>query len=206
MMKSLALEPTLIRKLILGIALLLTIAAAIWVEQEDQEVIDEIQPALSVKDSSKPSMQRKEASSLAIYPLGQRKFNTEADDIFAATSWEPIRTPRGGDRSLFGGTASSEDDEGDPFTAMMKRAKSKPQPAPAPVAPPLQFKYLGKVVEGKITRVFLALADKNHVVGIGERIDNQYRIERISDETIEFTYLPLRIKQTLLINQQSGKL
>ena len=51
MMKSLALEPTLIRKLILGIALLLTIAAAIWVEQEDQEVIDEIQPALSVKDS-----------------------------------------------------------------------------------------------------------------------------------------------------------
>ena len=89
---------------------------------------------------------------------------------------------------------------------MMKHAKSKPQPAPAPVAPPLQFKYLGKVIEGKTTRVFLALADKNHVVGIGERIDNQYRIERISDETIEFTYLPLRIKQTLLINQQSGKL
>ncbi|MBK7354379.1 MAG: hypothetical protein IPJ05_13465 [Nitrosomonas sp.] len=80
-MKSLALEPTVLRKSILGIALLLTIAAAIWVEQEDQEVIDEIQPALSMKDSSKPSMQRKETSSLAIYPLSQRKFNTEADDI-----------------------------------------------------------------------------------------------------------------------------
>lgn len=205
MMKSLALEPALIRKSILGIALLLTIAAVIWVEQEDQETLDETQSALPIKDSSKSSMQKKEATSLSLYSIGQRKFNTEADDIFAAMSWEPKRTSTSGDRSIFG-TISSEEGAEDPFTAMIKRAKSKPEPAPTPVAPPLQFKYLGKVIEGKVTRVFLALADKNHVVGIGERIDNQYRVERISDETVEFTYLPLRIKQTLLINQQSGKL
>ena len=205
-MKNLVLKPTLIRKSILGIALLLTIAAAIWVEQEDQESIDETQPALPVKNASKSSAQRKEINSPPISPIGQRKFNAEADDIFAAMSWEPKRTPIGGDRSLFG-AASDEEGSEDPFTAMIKqRAKSKPEPAPAPVAPPLQFKYLGKIIEGKVTRVFLSLADKNHVVGVGERIDSQYRVDRISDDTIEFTYMPLRIKQTLAINQQSGKL
>ena len=205
-MKSLALTPTLIRKSIVGIALLLTIAAAIWIEQEDQESIDEIQQALSVKNPSKSSAQRKEINSPPINPIGHRKFNAEADDIFTAMSWEPKRTPIGGDRSLFG-AASGEEGSEDPFTAMIKqRAKPKPEPAPTPVAPPLQFKYLGKIIEGKVTRVFLSLADKNHVVGIGERIDSQYRVDRISDETIEFTYLPLRTKQTLVINQQSGKL
>lgn len=63
--------------------------------------------------------------------------------------------------------------------------------------PALMFKYLGKVTEGDETRVFLALAERNYVVKAGESIDNQYRLDEVTDHTITFTYLPLGAKQLL---------
>ena len=68
---------------------------------------------------------------------------------------------------------------------------------PAALAPPLLFKYLGKVTEGDETQVFLALAERNYVVKAGENIDNQYRVDAVTDHTITFTYLPLGAKQLL---------
>jgi hypothetical protein len=70
----------------------------------------------------------------------------------------------------------------------------KPQP---PSPPPLMFKYLGKVTEGDETRVFLAFAERNYVVKAGENIDNQYRVDAVTDHAITFTYLPLGAKQIL---------
>lgn len=70
----------------------------------------------------------------------------------------------------------------------------KPQP---PSPPPLMFKYLGKVTEGDETRVFLALAERNYVVKAGEKIDNQYRVDEVTDHAITFTYIPLNAKQML---------
>jgi len=71
---------------------------------------------------------------------------------------------------------------------------TKPQP---PSPPPLMFKYLGKVTEGEETRVFLALAENNYVVKPGETINNQYRVDAVTDHTITFTYIPLNAKQML---------
>jgi Tfp pilus assembly protein PilP len=59
------------------------------------------------------------------------------------------------------------------------------------------FKYLGKVTEGDETRVFLAFAERNYVVKAGENIDNQYRVDAVTDHAITFTYLPLGAKQIL---------
>lgn len=73
-------------------------------------------------------------------------------------------------------------------------ADMKPQP---PSPPPLMFKYLGKVIEGEETRVFLALAEHNYIVKPGESIDSKYRIDEVTDHTITFTYLPLDAKQML---------
>lgn len=73
-------------------------------------------------------------------------------------------------------------------------AKSVPKP------PPLQFKYLGKVVEGDETRVFLSLADRNYIVKAGEAINGQYRMDEVNDHAITLTYLPLDAKQMLAIS------
>lgn len=70
----------------------------------------------------------------------------------------------------------------------------KPQP---PSPPPLQFKYLGKVIEGGETRVFLALAERNYIVKPGESINSHYRIDEVNDQAITFTYLPLNARQML---------
>jgi Tfp pilus assembly protein PilP len=76
-----------------------------------------------------------------------------------------------------------------------------PPPPPAksqpPSPPPLMFKYLGKVTEGDETQVFLALAERNYVVKVGEKIDNQYRVDEVTDHAITLTYIPLNAKQVL---------
>ena len=76
-----------------------------------------------------------------------------------------------------------------------------PPPPPAksqpPAPPPLMFKYLGKVTEGDETQVFLALAERNYIVKVGEKIDNQYRVDEVTDHAITLTYIPLNAKQVL---------
>jgi len=78
-------------------------------------------------------------------------------------------------------------------------APPPPPPAkpPPPSPPPLQFKYLGKVIEGDEIRVFLGLADRNYILKPGENINSQYRMDAVNENSITFTYLPLNAKQAL---------
>lgn len=68
---------------------------------------------------------------------------------------------------------------------------------PAPVAPPLPYAYMGKMVDnGKLT-VFLTREDRPYVVHAGDVLDSQYRVDAIRPPQIELTYLPLKQKQLL---------
>jgi hypothetical protein len=69
----------------------------------------------------------------------------------------------------------------------------------APVAPPLPFAYLGKVVDGGRTTVFVARGDENHALESGQTVAGTWKVDRITDKSVTFTYLPLRQKQTLAI-------
>lgn len=99
-----------------------------------------------------------------------------------------------------------------------KRKKVKPKPpepplvvpevvvqAPAPTAPPLPFKVLGSIqgrqIAGGQTVVFLGEGKTVHVVHAGDELNQQYRVERITESRIDFTYLPLKALQTLPIAQ-----
>ena len=86
---------------------------------------------------------------------------------------------------------------GDLFSPKSWIPPPPPMKAQPPSPPPLMFKYLGKVTEGDETRVFLALAEHNYVVKPGETINNQYRVDAVTDHTITFTYIPLNAKQML---------
>lgn len=69
----------------------------------------------------------------------------------------------------------------------------------APVVPPLPFRYLGKAVEADKTSVFVARGEEHYAVVAGDRIGRDYRVERISEKAVTFTYLPSRARQTLAL-------
>ena len=63
-------------------------------------------------------------------------------------------------------------------------------------APPLPFRYLGKMIEDGKLAVFLARGDESLSVKAGTRV-GEYRVDRITDREVVFTYLPLKTKQKL---------
>jgi len=70
------------------------------------------------------------------------------------------------------------------------------QPAPKPVAPPLPFKYFGRLIENGKTEVYVMRGEELLTLARGQNI-GEYRVEEVGDSTIAFTYLPLNTKQTL---------
>lgn len=75
----------------------------------------------------------------------------------------------------------------------------KPAPPPPPVAPPLPFKYMGKIMDGATIVVFLVRQDSNFTVRAGDKIGGNYQVEEIRPGAMTFNYLPLGQKQTLAI-------
>ncbi len=73
-----------------------------------------------------------------------------------------------------------------------------PQAAAAakPETPPLPFKYLGKMLEDGKLSVFLANGEESVTVHAGQRIGD-YRVDKITEAEVRFTYLPLKTKQVL---------
>ena len=92
-------------------------------------------------------------------------------------------------------------DEGAKIDAFAPRNFSPvmpPQAAAAPrnEAPQLPFRYLGKMVEDGKLSVFLANGDETVTVHAGQRIGD-YRVDKITEAEVRFTYLPLKTKQSL---------
>jgi pyruvate/2-oxoglutarate dehydrogenase complex dihydrolipoamide acyltransferase (E2) component len=83
------------------------------------------------------------------------------------------------------------------------------QPAAPPAAPPLPFRYLGKMIEDGELAVFLARGDESYSVKAehgkkqgknrGQKLDGEYRVDKVTENRVTFTYLPLKIQQTLEI-------
>jgi hypothetical protein len=74
-----------------------------------------------------------------------------------------------------------------------------PARKPAPVAPPLPYAYMGKMLQDGELTVFLTRQDKPYVVKVGDVLDQQYRVEAIQPPLMTLTYLPLQQKQLLNI-------
>lgn len=93
----------------------------------------------------------------------------------------------------------------DAFDSISWYVPPPPPPAPpplqpaTPVAPPLPFTYLGhfKNPDSPIPVIILGRADRVYTVSEGEVIDDTYRIGPVSAGMLEFTYLPLNVKQSL---------
>lgn len=96
-------------------------------------------------------------------------------DIFAAKSWAP------------------------PPPRIVIAPPPPPPPPAAPSAPPMPYKFMGKMDDASSLKAFLNRGDRVYVVSVGEVVDNTYRIESIKAGQMTMTYLPLNVSQTLSV-------
>jgi hypothetical protein len=91
----------------------------------------------------------------------------------------------------------------DPFARESWR-RAAPAPAPksrsVPAAPPLPFRYVGRVHLGADTLVFVKQGDKLLSVKPGDALDAQYLVESVSGTAITFLHRPSGERQTLRID------
>jgi len=91
---------------------------------------------------------------------------------------------------------------GTPAPPPAPRVTYEPVPPPPPSAPPLPFTLVGSFEASGETVYYLAEAEKVHMVRLGEAINELYRLEAAAADQLELLYLPLAIKQTLLVGDK----
>lgn len=98
-----------------------------------------------------------------------------AGDLFAVRSWQPPPPP-----------------------------PAPPAVAPPPVAPPLPFRYLGRMEDGGAIAVFLVEGNQPNarVLRQGD-VSGNYRVDEITGEGMRLTYLPLNQTQQLLFGSSN---
>ena len=97
--------------------------------------------------------------------------------------------------------------QSDPFAPRSFAAPARPARAAAteaPGAPPLPFTYVGRLTQGGVTEVFVTRGDELISIAAGSNIDAEYRVDAISESRIAFTYLPLKTKQSLELEEAGG--
>jgi hypothetical protein len=93
-----------------------------------------------------------------------------------------------------------------PVASAVKAVQKKPEPAPPPpppTAPPLPFTAVGSIAGAQVTGgqsiAFVKQQDQLLVIHSGDTIGPSYRVESVTAQRIEFTYLPLMQRQTLML-------
>ena len=160
------------RRLVLGAALVSTLAAAGWFAGEDTPPAEVVQ---AVKPKPLPPRAPAAKLSLDLSMLDHRKARAAAersvDDVFTAQTWVvPPRAPR-------------------------------EAPPPPPSAPPFPYIFVGKIIQDGVPTVFLARQENNYVVKAGDALESDYRVEEINGSVMTMTYLPLNMKQSFSIGE-----
>lgn len=91
------------------------------------------------------------------------------------------------------------------YVAPPRKPPAPPPPPPPPSAPPLPFTYFGRYDDAQKLVVILANGSRLYTVSKGEVIDGTYRVDRITDATVDLVYLPLNINQSLSIARAPEK-
>lgn len=77
-------------------------------------------------------------------------------------------------------------------------------PPPQPVAPTLSFKYIGRMIDGNEVVLFLTKNGHQYTVKVNDVLDENYKVEKITDSMAVLTYLPMNIQQTLSFNSSAS--
>lgn len=168
----------LARRWLLAVALVGTVAAAGWVgdDTEGDRVVAATGAGEARAQQERPPERRPGAAGpvadgvlIDTEKLKQRTAPGKVGEMFSSRNWQPPPPPA---------------------------ARRKPE---APRAPPLPFRFFGRLVDNGTTVVFLNRQDDVYAVKVGDTLDGAYRVEDISGSEVVLTYLPLKQRQTLPI-------
>ena len=95
---------------------------------------------------------------------------------------------------------AGDDSKTDPFAPRNFGTMAAPQTKGPALArtegPTLPFRYIGRMIDNGQLAVFLQNGNESYSAMEGERVGD-YRIDKITESEIRFTYLPMKTKLTL---------
>jgi hypothetical protein len=75
----------------------------------------------------------------------------------------------------------------------------KPLPPPKPTAPPFPYTYMGSMQEAGARTAFFNQGDRALAVKVGDVVDGRFRVDRMTDQQMQLTYLPLNEGMTVAL-------
>jgi hypothetical protein len=72
-----------------------------------------------------------------------------------------------------------------------------PEAAPAPVAPPFPYEYMGKLLEDGVLTAFFMQGNRVLSLKAGDTVDSVYRVDQMTGEQMNLTFLPLKQSQVV---------
>jgi hypothetical protein len=178
----------------LYILLLITLIATAWTalhdDNQNEDVAIDLVASKSSNDMQKPKDQIQSNANL------NQNLSSKKSEVTTNTSnlipWQKLKREPLKDKTYDVFKVHS-------WVVVPPVKKIRPQPPPPPVAPPAPFTYLGKLENSPGgTLIFLMANNKLFSVILGEKIDQQWRLDVEEVNALRLTYLPLNLSQVLL--------
>ncbi len=178
------------KKMTMAVALGVTLLACYFAPDDDTDIIAPAQarsiaPAPQVLVQA--ATQESEAPALEIRPRAQ---DEELGNAFARQSWQ-------------GQVAVTEAAPVRPADSAVTKPVQARAAASAGGAPDLPIRLLGRFLDDGKQAYFLQVEERNVVAYVGDKIDDSYTFDSAGTDTLTFTYLPLRKKQTLAVGEMN---
>ena len=174
------------KKAVLGTAAVATLLAALFAPEDEGSIVGPATatPRLVERVAVAPLVAATAAApanrALAIEPR-RGLDDEEAATLFAKQSWQP-ETPK---KIML-----------DQQAAQATRTVAA---VDANAPPPLPFQFLGRFVDEGKAAYFLQAGERNVVARPGDTLEERYRFDGVVQGALQFTYLPLNLKQTLAV-------
>lgn len=174
------------KKAVLGTAAVATLLAALFAPEDEGSIVGPATatPRQVERVAVAPLVAAAAAApanrALAIEPR-RGLDDEEAATLFAKQSWQP-ETPK---KIML-----------DQQAAQATRTVAA---VDANAPPPLPFQFLGRFVDEGKAAYFLQAGERNVVARPGDMLEERYRFDGVVQGSLQFTYLPLNLKQTLAV-------
>ena len=176
------------RKIVLGVAAAATLLAAWFAPEQDGGVVGPAAATTREAPSAAAAIQQADTTpvdvTVAARPpsaidlhIQSRVDDDEPGNAFAKQSWAPQS----------------------PLKVMQEPAAPQQRAVTSSGAPALPFQFMGRFTDDGKTAYFLQIDGQNVVARPGEKINDSYLLDSVSGDTMNFTYLPLNQKQTLVV-------
>ncbi|PHV29887.1 hypothetical protein CSQ93_01820 [Janthinobacterium sp. BJB426] len=174
------------KKAVLGGAAVATLLAALFAPEDEGSIVgpatattrqvERVAPA-PLAAATVPQANR----ALVIAPRRGLDDEEEAATLFAKQSWQP-ETPK----KIM-------------LDQQVAQAALPAARVDANAPPPLPFQFLGRFVDEGKAAYFLQAGERNVVARPGDTLEERYRFDGVVQGSLQFTYLPLNLKQTLAV-------